>query len=79
MSSANTENSIDFVVGSEDGELMMEREREKICKTVKPVQRLSADQSAQQKEIAPEMDPASVERVARRAGDDSCAAAHAST
>lgn len=56
-----------------------EKEHEPIPDRVKPVQRFATDESAEPQAETSAKDSALVERVACRAGDDSCATAHAST
>jgi uncharacterized protein DUF4157 len=59
--------------------MTIERERNPIPDRVIPVQRLSPDKSGQEKDGLPAGDAALVDHVACRAGDDSCATAHAAT
>jgi hypothetical protein len=59
--------------------MTLERELNLQPGRVLPVQRLRADKSGQEKDALPAGDAAVVDRVACRAGDESCATAHAST
>ena len=56
-----------------------EREQMPILDKAKPVQRLSADESGQEHAGVSAADRSLVDRVVCRAGDNSCATAHAST
>jgi hypothetical protein len=58
---------------------MPERDQESAPSAVKALQRLSADRSEERETSPPAVERDVVDRVTCRAGDDSCATAHAST
>jgi len=58
---------------------MPERDQESAPSAVKALQRLTADRSEERETSAPAVEREVVDRVTCRAGDDSCATAHAST